>query len=67
MEINFLKSSILSQVWGAHDFNPSTQRQRQVDVCQFKANLLYKSSFRTTRAVTQQNFHFTPSQMKSPL
>jgi hypothetical protein len=28
----------------AHTFNPSTQKQRQVDLCGFKANLIYRAS-----------------------
>ena len=30
-------------------------RQRQSDLCEFKASLIYKVSFRTARAVTQRN------------
>jgi hypothetical protein len=30
-------------------------RQRQADLCKFKASLVYKVSFRTFRAVTQRN------------
>ena len=35
----------------AHAFNPSTPgRQRQEDLCEFKANLVYRVSYRTVRA-----------------
>jgi hypothetical protein len=30
------------------------RRQRQVDLCEFKASLVYKEFFRTARAVTQR-------------
>ena len=30
-------------------------RQRQVDLCEFKASLVYKASSRTVRTVTQRN------------
>ena len=33
----------------AHVFDPSTWQQRQVDLCEFKANLVYRVSSRTTR------------------
>jgi hypothetical protein len=33
---------------------PAHRRQRQVDLCEFKANLVYRASFRTARA-TQRN------------
>ena len=29
--------------------------QRQADLCEFKASLIYKVSFRTTRAIKQRN------------
>ena len=48
----------------AHAFNVSTweagrQRERQVELCEieFKANLVYKVSFRTAKA-TQRNQNF---------
>ncbi|EGV97485.1 hypothetical protein I79_005144 [Cricetulus griseus] len=34
---------------GAH-LNPSTQKQRQADLCEFKANLAYRVSSGTARA-----------------
>ena len=34
---------------------PVLRRQRQVDICKFKASLVYKVSSRTARAVTQRN------------
>ena len=39
----------------AHAFSLSTQRQRQVDLCEFKTSLVYGVSSRTARA-TQRNF-----------
>ena len=30
------------------------QRQRQVDLCEFDTNLIYRASFRTGKAVTQR-------------
>ena len=30
-------------------------RQRQLDLCEFKASMVYKVSFRTARTVTQRN------------
>ena len=38
----------------AHAFNSSTRRERQVDLCEFKASLVYRASSRTARA-TQRN------------
>ena len=34
---------------------PALGRQRQVDLCEFKASLVYRASSRTARAVTQRN------------
>lgn len=34
----------------AHAFNPSTERQRLADISEFEASLVYKASFRPTRA-----------------
>ena len=34
---------------------PALRRQRQVDLCEFEASLVYKASSRTARAVTQRN------------
>jgi hypothetical protein len=31
------------------------RRQREADLCEFKASLIYKTSSRTTRAVTHRN------------
>ena len=38
-----------------HPFNPSTWEQRQGELCEFKASLVYKESSRLARAVTQRN------------
>ena len=41
--------------WVVDTFNPSTPgRQRQVDLCEFKASLVYGTSCRTART-TQRN------------
>ena len=34
---------------------PALRRQRQVDLCEFEASLVYRASSRTVRAVTQRN------------
>ena len=34
---------------------PALGRQRQVDLCEFEASLVYRVSLKTTRAVTQKN------------
>ena len=34
---------------------PAHGRQRQVDLCEFEASLVYRASSRTARAVTQRN------------
>jgi hypothetical protein len=34
---------------------PALGRQRQADLCEFEASLIYKESSRTARAVTQRN------------
>ena len=36
-------------------FDPITQEQRQADLCESKASLVYIVSFRTATAVTQRN------------
>ena len=38
----------------AHTLIPALERQRQVDLCEFMASLVYRASFRTARA-TQRN------------
>jgi len=40
---------------GVHVFNPSILRQRQEDLCQFKASPIVKVSSKTARAVTKRN------------
>jgi hypothetical protein len=37
-----------------HTFNPSIQTQRQVDLCELEASLVYRMSSRRARA-TQRN------------
>ena len=38
-----------------HAFNPALGKQRQADLYELEASLVYKVSFRTARAVTQRN------------
>ena len=38
------------QAVGAHAFKSSTLRQRQADLCEFEASLVYRGSSRTARA-----------------
>ena len=33
---------------------PALGRQRQMDLCEFEASLVYKGSFRTARTITQK-------------
>ena len=41
----------MHQLWRmVHTFNPSTWKQRQADLYEFKASLVYRVSFRTTKA-----------------
>ena len=35
-------------------FPPAPRSQRQVDLCEFKANLVYRTSSRTARAVYKE-------------
>ena len=42
-------------VAAAHAFGNSTRRQRQANLCEFEANLVYKVSSRIARAVAQRN------------
>jgi hypothetical protein len=36
----------------AHIFNPTLQKQKQVDPCESEANLVYRVSFRASRAMS---------------
>ena len=38
----------------AHTFNPSTWRQRQADLCEFEASLVYRASSRTGSKATEK-------------
>ena len=35
---------------------PELRRQRQMDLCEFEANVVYKASYSIARAVTKINF-----------
>ena len=37
---------------------PALRRQRQVDLCEFEASVVYKAISRTARTVTQRNLVF---------
>ena len=39
----------------AHPLIPALRRQRQADLCDFEASLVYRAGSRTARAVTQRN------------
>ena len=49
---------VLKKIWNravvAHTLIPALRRQRQTDVCEFKASQVYRASSRTARA-TQRN------------
>ena len=38
-----------------HAFNPALDRQRQADLYEQKASLVYRVSYRTGRAISQRN------------
>ena len=42
-------------MWRRTPFILALRRQRQVEICEFKANLGYKISSRTARTVIQRN------------
>jgi hypothetical protein len=64
LEMNSFLSLIFSKrSWAVkvYAFNPSTLRQRQVDFCEFEANLIHSVSPRTARAtlgnsISKENF-----------
>ena len=47
--------TVKSLVWQCPPSTPALGRQRQTDLCEFEASLVYRVSFRTARAVTQRN------------
>ncbi|EGW07661.1 hypothetical protein I79_013644 [Cricetulus griseus] len=50
-----------------HTFNPSTRgRQRQEDLCEFKASLVYRASSRTARATQRNSVSRSPPKTLSP-
>ena len=53
-EKGWVKSGTVSQAIMVHAFNPSTQRQRQEDICKFKVSLVYRIRFITAKD-TQRN------------
>ena len=50
-----LKTGRMTQAVVAHAFNPSTQRERQVDLCEFEASLVYRVRARTGSQATERN------------
>lgn len=58
---NTLKLSC-SWVVVAHNFNPTLVRQRLVNLCEFKASLVYRGNFRTPGSVIQR----TPDSILTP-
>ena len=48
-------STCVRRVVVVHTFNPSTGRQRQVDLCEFKASLVYRASSRTGSKATEKH------------
>ena len=51
----FKKDYLLARQWWCTPVIPALRRQRQGDLCQFKASLVYRVSSRMARAVTQRN------------
>jgi hypothetical protein len=45
---------ILGQSWWCRHLSPALRRQKQGDLCEFEAVLVYRTSFRTIRDVTQR-------------
>ena len=54
IEVNSSKKGFTG-LWWSMPLIPALGRQRQVDLCEFKSNLVYRVSSRTARAVTQRN------------
>ena len=54
-EFTFQKPIYLARQWGRTPLIPALVRQRQVDLCEFKASLVYRANSKTVRAVTQKN------------
>ena len=52
---HIVKNKSLSQAWWRMPLIPALRWQTQADLCEFKASLVYKTSSRTTRVVTQRN------------
>lgn len=49
-QTNLLQPGVVAQT-----FNPRCGRQRQPELCDFKARLVYQTSSRTARVVSQRN------------
>ena len=50
----------------AHDFYPSTQRQRQVDLHKFKASLVYIDYARSGKSIVNHSIG-QPNKLATPL
>ena len=42
--------ALLAVCWGSTPLLPALERQKQADLCEFKASLVYRESSRTARA-----------------
>jgi hypothetical protein len=50
-----LKSKVYTWAWWRTPLIPALRKQRQEDLCEFEASLVYRVSSMTARAVTQRN------------
>ena len=50
-----LKIRMWVQRWWHTPLIPALRRQRQMELCEFKASLVYRARSRTLRAFTQRN------------
>ena len=50
-----IKNEKMDWVWWHKSLVPALGRQKKVDPCEFKASLVYSTSSRTPRAVTQRS------------
>ena len=55
MYLNCYKYGYESWAVMVHPFISVLRRQRQVDLCEYKASLVYRVSFRTARAIIERN------------
>jgi hypothetical protein len=55
MNNSYLKKTSFHRALWCTPLISTLRRQSQVDLCEFKASLVYKASSKTVRAVTQRN------------